>query len=213
MGLLTHTTKREDLKPADHIYSWRKLKSYAHHGIYMGNDMVIHFIPQGKHESPPTQICKKCCDYRKTMLGDPKKAVDKVSISCLGCFLIGGKLKRAVYSVSEFEAAVKRSMTCFTATADPPEKVLERATSLLQTGFGRYNLLLNNCEDFAFYCRTGNNCPQGRGNKLSIASSIVAGGICTVGKAADGAYNNLRVDFKGKGPKFEGDEDGDNQRV
>ncbi|KAG5539437.1 hypothetical protein RHGRI_019842 [Rhododendron griersonianum] len=33
----------DDLVAGDHIYSWRKLFSYAHHGIFVGEGMVIHF--------------------------------------------------------------------------------------------------------------------------------------------------------------------------
>ncbi len=45
----SHLIQREDLKPGDHIYVYRKLGIYAHHGIYAGKNeageqMVIHFI-------------------------------------------------------------------------------------------------------------------------------------------------------------------------
>lgn len=35
------------------------------------------------------------------------------------------------------------------------EKVLERVTDCLRSGFGEYQILGNNCEDFAYYCKTG----------------------------------------------------------
>ncbi len=45
----SHLIQREDLQPGDHIYVYRKLGMYAHHGIYTGKNeageqMVIHFI-------------------------------------------------------------------------------------------------------------------------------------------------------------------------
>ena len=35
------------------------------------------------------------------------------------------------------------------------DKVLERASECLRIGFGEYQILGNNCEDFACYCKTG----------------------------------------------------------
>lgn len=174
----------------------------------MGNDMVIHFRGRQRKGGdmisalidPPPPDCEKCLDYRKTEMGDPEKAVENVSISCLRCFLAGGELKRAVYSVRGFEVTLKRPMTCFTATAHPPEKVVERARSLLERGFGHYNVLLNNCEDFAFYCTTGNNCPQERENKISFAADVGAEVISVTGKAVAGAYKTLRTKFKRERP-------------
>nr|GEW70130.1 hypothetical protein [Tanacetum cinerariifolium] len=47
-----------------------------------------------------------------------------------------------------------RSGTCTIAKSDPPQDVIHRAMYLLQNGFGNYTLVLNNCEDFALYCKT-----------------------------------------------------------
>ncbi|KAK1582913.1 hypothetical protein Q3G72_019492 [Acer saccharum] len=44
--------------------------------------------------------------------------------------------------------------TCTLATSDPPEDILHRAYFLLEKGFGEYDVLKNNCEDFAIYCKT-----------------------------------------------------------
>lgn len=32
MGVLSNRIPKEDLKPGDHIYSWRSAYIYAHHG-------------------------------------------------------------------------------------------------------------------------------------------------------------------------------------
>lgn len=32
MGLLSHRVERSELKPGDHIYTWRAAYSYSHHG-------------------------------------------------------------------------------------------------------------------------------------------------------------------------------------
>ena len=38
---------------------------------------------------------------------------------------------------------------------ESPDKVLERVSESLRIGFGEYQILGNNCEDFAYYCKTG----------------------------------------------------------
>lgn len=45
--------------------------------------------------------------------------------------------------------------TCTLAESDPPEDVIRTAEELLKHGFEKYDLLTNNCEDFALYCKTG----------------------------------------------------------
>lgn len=54
-----------------------------------------------------------------------------------------------------FFIAKARGGTCTTASSDPTEAVLCRASFLLKKGFGGYHLFKINCEDFAMYCKTG----------------------------------------------------------
>ncbi|MCL7034601.1 hypothetical protein MKW94_010563 [Papaver nudicaule] len=79
-----------------------------------------------------------------------------VVLSCLDCFLGSGSLYLFEYGVtpSIFFAKV-RGGTCTTAQSDPKDMVIHRAMYLLQKGFGNYDIFLNNCEDFALYCKTG----------------------------------------------------------
>nr|DAD30089.1 TPA_asm: hypothetical protein HUJ06_031557 [Nelumbo nucifera] len=45
-ALIVNKIDRSELKEGDHIYCWRShLYLYAHHGIYIGNEQVIHFTP------------------------------------------------------------------------------------------------------------------------------------------------------------------------
>uniref|UniRef100_J3MV04 LRAT domain-containing protein n=1 Tax=Oryza brachyantha TaxID=4533 RepID=J3MV04_ORYBR len=43
MGLLSHRVERSEVKPGDHIYTWRAAFTYSHHGIYVGGSKVVHF--------------------------------------------------------------------------------------------------------------------------------------------------------------------------
>ncbi|XP_076930489.1 protein LEAD-SENSITIVE 1-like [Bidens hawaiensis] len=161
--ILSNKIDKSQLKPGDHIYSWRTAWIYAHHGIYIGDDKVIHFTRGGGQEigtgtvldriilsSSPSNSdnpCLKC--------GDLSNA-DGVISSCLNCFLSGGDLYLFKYSVSPaFFLAKARGGTCTLAPSDPPEDAIHRAKFLLENGFGVYNISKNNCEDFAIYCKTG----------------------------------------------------------
>ncbi|KAJ6803425.1 uncharacterized protein M6B38_355535 [Iris pallida] len=163
MGVLSNMIEREGLKAGDHVYSWRTAYVYAHHGIYVGDGMVIHFTRAGGQEtgtgtfldrilfssSPVNTVaqCERC--------GDQSRLHGVVS-SCIDCFLGGGNLYLFHYGVSSaFFIAKARGGTCTLAASDASDVVLHRANYLLNNGFGSYNIFGNNCEDFAVYCKTG----------------------------------------------------------
>jgi cell wall-associated NlpC family hydrolase len=49
LGLSPHKIEPCELRPGDHIYTDRNLKTYYHHGIYIGNDRVIHLTKVSSH--------------------------------------------------------------------------------------------------------------------------------------------------------------------
>ncbi|OMO92445.1 hypothetical protein CCACVL1_06850 [Corchorus capsularis] len=164
MGVLSNRISREALKPGDHIYSWRHAYIYAHHGIYVGEEKVIHFTQGGGQEisigtvldriifsSSPSHPSQRPC----LACGDQSRLGGVIS-SCIDCFLAGGDLYLFQYGVSPaFFLAKARGGTCTIASSDSSEVVLHRASFLLTNGFGVYHIFQNNCEDFAIYCKTG----------------------------------------------------------
>ncbi|KAH7862657.1 hypothetical protein Vadar_007746 [Vaccinium darrowii] len=49
--------KKNEVLAGDHIYSWRPLFVYSHHGIYIGDGLVIHFTaPPEKLKATATRI-------------------------------------------------------------------------------------------------------------------------------------------------------------
>ncbi|XVF11182.1 hypothetical protein REPUB_Repub08aG0004100 [Reevesia pubescens] len=168
MGVFSNRISREELKPGDHIYSWRLAYIYAHHGIYVGEGKVIHFTQGVGREictgtvldriifssfpnSDSTYSCRVCGG------GGDQSRLGGVTCSCIDCFIGDGNLYLFQYAVSPALFLAKpRGGTCTIAASDPWEHILHRASYLLHhNAFGVYDLFKNNCEDFAIYCKTG----------------------------------------------------------
>ncbi|WJX58514.1 hypothetical protein P8452_43961 [Trifolium repens] len=162
MGVFSNKIDHEQLKPGDHIYSWRQAYIYAHHGIYVGDGMVIHFTRGGGQEIGTGTVLDRflCSSSASNATGTP----------CPKC---GDQNKTD---------AKARGGTCTLAVSDPNEDVLRRASFLLENGFGGYNVFNNNCEDFAIYCKTGllifTSISVGRSGQaascLAAASAVVS---------------------------------------
>lgn len=188
MGLLSNRVTKESIKPGDHIYSWRTAYIYAHHGIYVGDDRVIHFTRRGQEvgtgtvldvilvSSGPARSLEPCPNCT------PPEEGSGVVSSCLKCFLSGGILYRFEYAVTPALFLAKaRGGTCTLAVSDPDDIVVHRAKYLLDNGFGCYNVFKNNCEDFAIYCKTGLLVvDQGRLGQSGQAVSIIGGPLAAV---------------------------------
>ncbi|XP_048327347.2 protein LEAD-SENSITIVE 1-like [Ziziphus jujuba] len=140
----------KELEPGDHIYTWRRAYSYAHHGIFVGEGKVIHLTRGEGHillSSSRSHPSDNPCGQQSTH--------DHVIESSLASFLSGGDLYRVKYGVDLVSFLAKtRGGTCTLALSDPPDLVVHRANTLREKGFGVYNLSENNCEDFAIYCKT-----------------------------------------------------------
>ncbi|KAL5568472.1 hypothetical protein UlMin_025047 [Ulmus minor] len=153
MRLLPKAIDRSMLNEGDHIFCHRMAHIYSHHGIYVGDDRVIHFRRTEDSTSSRSQACKICGFQPKTQRGVVK--------SCLDCFRKGHRLHRLhrfEYNVSSRVCKKNKAGTCSTTSCDPPDIVVRRATKMLnngQLGFGEYDLMKNNCEHFARFCKTG----------------------------------------------------------
>ncbi|OMO71949.1 hypothetical protein CCACVL1_18012 [Corchorus capsularis] len=141
------TVSRDELVPGDHIFSDRKSSLYYHHGIYVGNDKVIHH--PGKKTTPDNTPCDKC---------GFKHEEEGIVITCLDCFLQGQSLHRYNYlSIWKYYKSSERGGgdPWLMFESKPADEVVKKAYDILQKqNFGKYNFLLNNCEDFAFSCKS-----------------------------------------------------------
>ncbi|KAM7525929.1 hypothetical protein LguiA_015831 [Lonicera macranthoides] len=170
MGLISHRIERKDISAGDHIYTWRAIFAYSHHGIYVGGSKVVHFTREQNFGSggdsslgssgsslnfsaSSQKVPSICPNFPDCGFQQPESGV---ILSCLDCFLSNGSLYRFEYGVAPLVFLAKlRGGTCTTAESDPPDVVIHRAMFLLQNGFGNYDVFKNNCEDFALYCKTG----------------------------------------------------------
>ncbi|PRQ60649.1 putative endopeptidase, NLPC/P60 domain, LRAT-like domain-containing protein [Rosa chinensis] len=152
MEYITNKIDRESLKPGDHIYAYRKLHSYSHHGIFIGGDRVIHYnkTQEGNTSKRVKQYCKNC--------GIDENPLRGVVNSCVDCFLKRHTLRRFQYAVGKGRYLLSWPGTCTTDPAEQPGVTIRRANDLFnnKVGFGDYNLFENNCEAFAVFCKTGN---------------------------------------------------------
>ena len=122
----------------DHIYVERVWGLYRHHGIDCGDGSVIHF--QGP---------------------DPIRA--RVKRSSIATFAAGGEIRRIENERPPDRASVTENVSRWTdewfgrasggAIDASAVSVIARAESRL--GEGAYDLLFNNCEHFATWCREG----------------------------------------------------------
>ncbi|GLT28360.1 hypothetical protein SLA2020_073410 [Shorea laevis] len=186
------------LAPGDHIYTARRGGSYSHHGIYVGDDMVIHLQPprqsyakSSKKISSCSVECKKC--------GYKPDCDTEIIKTCLDCFLDGGSLCLYEYGVSDFRN--KPSGSCSPSTASRTgDEVVMVAHNLLETGsFGGYNFASNNCEDFAVFCKTGMGLSMQALEGFQAAASFLGaedeiGGLALYGaaKAIHAGINMIR---------------------
>lgn len=136
VGWLFHAISKKDLKPGDHIYCYRMIFLYRHHGIYVGRKdcEVIHFSGTQNKDKSEAQV-RKCT---------------------LQEFCDGDQLCLVAYSYSCLLSAFKRGDACHVFKCDTSESVIERAQHYLNRPdlWGEYHLLFNNCETFAIYCKT-----------------------------------------------------------
>ena len=191
VGYNSHWISHTDLKPGDHIYVYRKLGLYQHHGIYIGIEngehTVVHFNApvKSKDETSDGEVPVKSKD--KTSDGEvsikskdkttdgkvPEKSKDKTSDgkvttsdekvfkihkSSLKIFKGWSLMLRLVCYGADFNDMERRtSGTTQTLESLPPQEVVATAQYYAEhsTEWSEYNLIDNNCEMFALYCKTG----------------------------------------------------------
>ena len=82
-----------------------------------------------------------------------------------------GTLRRVRYGVGFWQRRTAAG-TRHGKESDPPEVVLKRTYELLGGGHKQYNVLLNNCEHFAYFCKTGRPWSDQAGATLNLFGKL-----------------------------------------
>lgn len=134
-----------ELKKGDVLCVHRMLGAYDHYAIYIGNRKVIHYSDEGSDLGNDIRI-------RKATLSQFKNGASEI-------FVIDFEAYQDYIENPELFDFVGLFKLAFDNLFDnelhlySPEETVERAKSRL--GERAYNLLLNNCEHFAIWCKTG----------------------------------------------------------
>lgn len=159
------------------------IKHHFDTGIYVGGNKVVHFngekgISGSTLASSNENLQDSCLNYPDCGFRQPESGV---VLSCLDCFIGSGSLYLYKYGRRKYVHFSRlRGGTCTIAESDPPQEVIHRAMYLLQNGFGNYNLVFNNCENFALYCKTSLLVRDQPATVSGQVSSWVSGPLTTV---------------------------------
>lgn len=147
------TVSDSELRKGDVIGVHRIGGVYDHYGIYTGMGKVIHFSNEGSDFS--SDICVRRAtlsqfkdDASNVFIIDFEAYRDYVENPDLFDLLEGGIVGIALRKLFGSE----------TITIYSPEETVKRAESQLGKGEERedkYNIIFNNCEHFAVWCKTG----------------------------------------------------------
>ena len=139
------TVSDSELKKGDVIGVHRIGGVYDHYGIYTGRGKIIHFSNEGSDFGG--DIC-----VRRATLSQFKNGASNVFVVDFEAY----RDYRENPELFDFAGLFKLAIDSFFGnemTIYSPEETVERAKS--QLGEGDYNLVFNNCEHFALWCKTG----------------------------------------------------------
>ena len=139
------TVSDSELKKGDVIGVHRIGGVYDHYGIYTGRGKVIHFSNEGSDFGGDIRV-------RRATLSQFKNGASNVFVVDFEAY----RDYRENPELFDFEGLFKLAIDSFFGnelTLYSPEETVRRAES--QLGEGDYNLVFNNCEHFALWCKTG----------------------------------------------------------
>lgn len=148
VGYFSHAIDKGKLRPGDHIYSWRGI--YQHHGIYIGEEgrEVIH-------SGIPTT-------------GDEQNEI--ICATSLDDFLDGHDLHLVAYDVTVFGVFFKVHGLRHSCKSRFLNDVVATAKHYCANPqeWGAFSSILNNSEDFAYYCKTQQPLTNGQFSKINF---------------------------------------------
>lgn len=140
------TVSDSELRKGDVIGVHRGV--YDHYGIYTGRGKVIHFSNEGSDFGGDIRV-------RRATLSQFKNGASNVFVVDFEAYRDYLENPGLLDLLEEgiVGSALRKLFGRETITIYSPEETVERAES--QLGKGKYNLVVNNCEHFAVWCKTG----------------------------------------------------------
>jgi hypothetical protein len=142
-----HTVSDSELKKGDVIGVHRIGGIYDHYGIYTGRGKIIHFSNEGSDFGGDIRV-------RRATLSQFKNGASNVFVVDFEAY------RDYIENPSLFDLLEEgivgialRKLFGNELTLYSPEETVERAES--QLGREGYNIVFNNCEHFAVWCKTG----------------------------------------------------------
>lgn len=144
-------TRKEFLEPGDVIGVSRKnaLNIYEHYAVYIGDDQVVHYSGSGTDFKG--RIVVKTDILQNFLKSDRHYFVLHFDKSNLTPHKIQSRTSFNMSDVDYGSGIRLKSSKDFKLYS--PEETVARALSRL--GEDKYSLVLNNCEHFAIWCKTG----------------------------------------------------------
>ncbi|CAF1128713.1 unnamed protein product [Adineta steineri] len=137
----------------DHLYVWRKIRMYQHHGIVVTKEDILN------------NIISELIPEKLELLMIVEQNIHGLDIVTLKQFRTEHPFSYthdiccAQYRADPMEYYLNRSGTCYLTKRLPEDKIVENAMRIYNDKHQRdvwktYSLVLKNCEQFAFICST-----------------------------------------------------------
>ena len=136
------------LMPGDIVAVNRSGGRYQHFGVYIGRGRVAHYSPKSSDFSlsDPATVC--LVSFERFLNGDRSYCVLRFAAD--GGHIYDGPHDPSLDRESPMEKVLRKARGYHLYS---PEETVNRALSRL--GESRYDILTNNCEHFAIWCKTG----------------------------------------------------------
>lgn len=136
------------LMPGDIVAVNRSGGRYQHFGVYIGRGRVVHYSPKTSDFSlsDPATVC--LVSFERFLNGDRSYCVLRFTAD--GGHIYDGPHDPSLDRESPLEKSIRKARGYHLYS---PEETVNRALSRL--GESRYDILTNNCEHFAIWCKTG----------------------------------------------------------
>jgi hypothetical protein len=171
----------------DHLYAWRKIRMYQHHGIVVAKEDILQ------------KLSPELMPERLESLMIVEQNIHGLDIVTLKQFRTEHPFNYehdigcARYRTGLMEYYLNRSGTCYTARRLEEDMIVDNAIRIYNDKNERdiwktYSLVIRNCEQFAFICST--NMKHVLGEQVLLAGNVMK---CFF---INGMYNAVRFTFQ-----------------